>query len=560
MESMTRREFLGATAAGAATVLGGCAPLSPALKQDLPFDVVIAGGTVIDGTGAPGRIIDLGVKNGRITALDLLGKAHAARVINASGLTVVPGFIDIHSHVDVDLFVAPKAESKVRQGVTTEVSGMDGDSPAPLGGPEVQRRLGDFREAFGFDCPYRDMDGFFRLLEQKGSAQNLISFIGLGTIREVVVGMDDRPATEDEIKQMQREVLRAIEHGCMGTSTGLEYTPGSFASPAELARVVAVVPEAYRIYATHMRNEADQLLEAMQEAITIARDAGARLQVSHLKAQNKRNWSKGERALRLLDEALASGLDVHADRYPYIAFSTGLSALFPLWVREGGTERFLGRLREPNTRARAREDVEKKVGGLGSWDSVLISSVDQENHKKYQGKTAAQIATEEGTDPFDVVTDLILTENARPGMVGFGMDEPGTELILSWKNTMVASDGAAYSPSRPTSQPHPRSYGTFPRAIAHYQRERKILSLPEMIRRMTSLPASKLGLKDRGVLAVGKAADIVVFDYANVQDRATYIAPHAFPAGIPYVLVNGVPVVDNNVQTEALPGRVLRSS
>jgi N-acyl-D-amino-acid deacylase len=322
------------------------------------------------------------------------------------------------------------------------------------------------------------------------------------------------------------------------------------------------VPAPYRIYATHMRNEDNFVLEAIDEAITVARNSGASLQVSHLKAQNKSNWPKNAKAIEMLEKALAEGMNVHADRYPYIAFNTGLANLFPLWCRDGGSEKFIGRLNDPVELAKIKPEVLKKVDGLSSWDSVLISSVHSSKNKVYQGKTILQLSQEYNADPFDFTVELLKEEKGGVGMVGFGMDEPGTELILSWKNTMVASDAGSAAPWGPgsSSRPHPRSYGTFPRAIAHYQRERKIVTLPEMIRKMTLLPAQKLGLKDRGIIAEGKAADIVLFNYETIQDRATFLDPHQFPVGIPYVIVNGIPVIENGLNTGALPGRILRSA
>ena len=558
----TRREFLAAGAAtGAGLALGGCSAPGVSISSRPTFDLIVRGGTLLDGTGAAARTGSVGVRDGRITALgEIPPGASASRVIDASGLHVCPGFVDIHSHVDTSLIRDPRAESKVRQGVTTEASGMDGSSAAPLGGPELGQTLEQFRTETGFECPYRDMDGYLSLLERQGTAQNLVTYVGLGTIREVVVGLDDRRASSDEMERMRREVRRAIEQGARGVSTGLEYTPGSFASSAELAQVVAAAPEPYRVYATHMRNESDTLLEAIGEAIGIARDSGARLQVSHLKAQNRTNWPKQREALDLLEKARRDGMDVHADRYPYLAYSTDLTALFPLWSRDGGTEKFLARLQDPGTLARIREAVLAKVEGLGSWESVMITSVVSEEAKLYQGQRINEIASLKRVDPFDFTVDLLLREKARVGMVGFGMNEEGTEMVLAWEYAMVASDAGAYAPSRSTSRPHPRAYGTFPRAIAVYQKERKIVTLPEMIRKMTSLPAMKLGLADRGVLAVGKAADLVIFDERTIRDRATYVDPHQFPDGIPWVIVNGVPVVDGGKQTDALPGRILRST
>lgn len=554
---VSRRHFLGIlVSSGAIAVLPGCTPSRISSRPGL--DLLIVNGTLIDGTGSEGQRADVGVRDSRIVAIGQLSDATATRRIDAAGLIVVPGFIDIHSHTDLSLFKDPLAPSKVRQGVTTEVSGQDGDSPGPIGGVGMERTLQSFSEEYGFECPYRDMKGFFTLLESRGTAQNIVSMVGLGTLRGVAVGYDDRPASSEEMKAMEQAARLAVEQGCWGASTGLEYTPGSFASTEELSQVLRAVPARHRLYATHMRNEDNRVIEAVEEAITIARNADARLQVSHLKAQNKANWPKQERTLRLLEEALASGLDVHADRYPYVAFNTGLENLFPLWSRDGGTQKFLDRLNDRSLHERLKSEVLRKVEGLGSWEAVLISSVKHEESKKYQGKTLQQIASEEAVDPYEITVAMLQREGGDVGMVGFGMDEPGTEMVLAWKNTMVASDAGAHSPGD-GSWPHPRSYGTFPRAIAYYQRERKITTLPDMIRKMTSLPAEKLGLKGRGTVAEGNAADIVVFDYNKIADRSTYTNPHQFPDGIPYVFVNGVAVVNNGVQTPATPGVVLRA-
>lgn len=554
-----RRSFLVALAtAGAGALVAGCGSSQPSVDARPSLDLLIRNGSVINGTGSDAVLADVGVRGDRIIAVGQLSDATASRVIDARGLMVVPGFVDIHSHTDESLLRFPRAESKVMQGVTTEVGGQDGDSPAPLGGPTLVGRLEAFKDDYGYECPYRDMDGFLSLLERNRTAQNIVMMVGLGTVRGTVVGMDNRPATRDEILAMQREVALAVEQGCWGASTGLEYTPGSFASKEELAEVMTAIPGRLRLYATHMRNEDNRVLEAIEEAIAISEGSGARLQVSHLKAQNRANWPKQQPALDLLDAAIASGVEVHADRYPYIAFSTGLQNLFPIASRDGGNERFVSRLKDPATLATLRPAVLKKVDGLGSWESVMISSVKGDDAKKYLGKTVKEISAQEGVDPFEFVVDLLVKENAGVGIVGFGMDEAGTELVLKWKNSMVASDGGAYSPASQT-RPHPRAYGTFPRAIRVYALDRKIVPLPEMIRKMTSLPAGKIGLADRGVIAEGKAADIVVFDPATVRDEATYTDPHRFPSGMPYVIVNGVDVVRDGRQQDVLPGRVLRS-
>ncbi len=547
----TRRTFLHTSASiGAGALLAGCAP-GVFLSHRPQFDLLIKGGRVIDGTGSAETLADVGIRDGKIIAVGIIDSVDAARVLDAKGYHVVPGFVDIHSHTDGAILRLPTADSKLRQGVTTEVGGADGGSRAPRN----LRQEADEEET----VTYTDMDGFFSLLQKQGSAQNFASMVGLGTIRRKVVGMDNRPATREEIDAMKREVRLAIEQGCCGVSTGLEYTPGSFASTEELWEVTNAAPEPYRLYASHMRNEDNTLFEAISEAISIARNSGARLQISHLKASYKVNWYKQEIALRMMDDAIAEGIETHCDRYPYIAYQTGLANLFPLWSRAGGTEQFMIRLKDRTIVERIKPETLRKINGLGSWNSVMITSTRLEEHKTYIGKTIEQITTALSVDPFEFAVDLMIKENGSVGMVGFGMDEEGTEMVLRWKNTIISSDGGAYSPAS-KANPHPRTYGTFPRAIAYYQKERNVCSLPEMIRKMTAMPAEKIGLTDRGVIAPGKAADIVLFDYAALKDTATFLNPHQFPSGMPYVIVNGAFAVDNNTITGTLAGTVLRSN
>ena len=543
---MKRRTFLYSTGAGISGLVIGCGP-SMSIAARNQFNLIIKNGTVVDGTGTAGITADIGIRDGIIRAIGKLETASADRIIDASGRTVVPGFVDIHSHTDGSILRLPTADSKLRQGVTTEVGGQDGDSVAP------RKKMAEGEERL-----YTDIDGFFNHLQEKGSAQNLATMVGLGTIREVIVGEDNRPATSEEMEAMKVEVRKAIERGCCGVSTGLEYTPGSFASTEELWEMMKAAPEPFRLYASHMRNEDNTLLEALDEAIRICRNSGARLQVSHLKAQNKSNWHKQEITIKMMEAAIAEGIETHCDRYPYVAFQTGMANLFPLWSRDGGTEKFIERLRDPETLAKIKPETTRKVEGLSSWDAVMITSTRGDETKEYIGKTVLQITAGLNVDPFEFVVDLMIKENASVGIVGFGMDEAGTETVLRWKNSIVASDGGAYSPAS-RSNPHPRTYGTFPRAIAYYQKERNVCSLPEMIRKMTSMPAAKIGLKDRGIIAEGKAADIVIFDYNTIKDNATFLNPHQFPTGMPYVIVNGVAAVDNNEITGKLPGKVLRS-
>jgi N-acyl-D-amino-acid deacylase len=563
MKKISRRKFVHAS-----SLLG----LSLGLFNDMyagkiflssrKFDILIKNGYVIDGSGKKEFLADIGIKDGKILKIGKIDSTEAENIIDAKGLKVVPGFIDIHSHTDSDLILNPKAESKIRQGVTTEITGQDGFSWGPLGGPELSRTLKNFKEEYGEDITWRTLGEFIDNFSARKFSINLTSMIGLGTVREFIIGYDDRPAAAHEIKLMRDEVLRAINEGAVGLSTGLEYTPGSFASTEELIELCKASPMKSRLYSTHMRNEDNTVLEAVDEAIRIAKESSSRLLISHLKVSGKPNWYKVDALLEKIDKAVSEGLDVHADRYTYVAYHTGLDALFPLWAREGGTEKFIKRLNDKELLKKMKEHSEKKVSNLdGDWDGVLISSVGKEELKNYQGSTIKRIADESGQDYFETAVKIILDSENRTMMMGFGMEESSTEKILAHPRVMIASDAGSHAPYPPMDRSiaHPRAYGTFPRAIAKYVRERKICSLEEMIRKMTSMPADKLGFSDRGILAEGKTADIVIFDYKTIQDKATFTEPHQYPEGIPHVIVNGESVIYNGEHTGAMSGKVIKS-
>ena len=531
-------------------------------KGERKLDLIIKNGSIIDGTGGKEYTTDIGIKDGKIVEIGNLFHEETLETVDAKGLKVSPGFIDIHSHTDSDLILNPKAESKIRQGVTTEITGQDGFSWGPLGGPELERTLANFKEEYGENLTWRSIGEFLDYFSSRKFSVNLASLVGLGSVREFVVGLDDRKASSSELKQMQMEVLKAINEGAVGVSTGLEYTPGSFASTEELIELCKAAPQAYRLYSTHMRNEDNTVLEAIDEAITIAKESDSRLLISHLKVSGKSNWHKAHEALAKIDKAAEDGLEVHADRYTYVAYHTDLSSLFPLWSRDGGTEKFIERLKDSGSLKKIKEYSEKKVSNLdGDWDGVLISSIGKDELKNSQGKTIKQIAQESGEDNFDAAVKLICDSDNRVMMMGFGMEENSTEKILAHPRVMISSDAGSHAPYPPMNKSiaHPRAYGTFPRAIAKYVRERKICSLEEMIRKMTSMPADKLGLKVKGRLAEGNAADVVIFNYDKIQDKATFTDPHQYPEGIPYVLVNGEIVIKNGEHTGALPGKVIKS-
>ncbi len=564
MKKINRRKFIQSTSLlGASGLVLGFTNYRNIFMRSNGFDVLIKNGNVIDGTGKKEFISDVGIKDGKIAAMGNLFESDADLIIDAKGLKIVPGFIDIHSHTDTNLILNPKAESKIRQGVTTEITGQDGFSWGPVGGPELDINLKNFKEEYGEELSWRTLKGFLDNLSSRKFSVNLATLIGLGTIREFIVGLDDRPASSDELKRMRNEVEKGIKEGAIGISTGLEYTPGSFASTEELIELCKAAPKDFRLYSTHMRNEDNTVLEAIDEAIKIAKESGSDLLISHLKVSGKSNWYKADEALAKIDKAADEGLEVHADRYTYVAYHTNLSNLFPLWARDGGTEKFLERLKNSSDLSKMKEYAEKKVANLdGEWDGVLISSVSKDELKeKYQGKTIEKISGEEGKEGFDAAVEIILQSENQVMMMGFGMEEKSTEKILAHPRVMIASDAGAHAPYPPMNKniAHPRAYGTFPRAIAKYVRERKICPLEEMIKKMTSMPADKTGFTDRGRLQEGKCADVVLFDYEKIKDKAEFTNPHQYPEGIPYVIVNGKVVINNGEHTGEMPGKVLRS-
>lgn len=556
--SISRRKFIKSTSllTIAAGTIGGTSSIIAQLGNS-SFDILIKNGFVIDGTGSSEFPADIGISNGKITAIEnygILNDDSALRIIDAKGLKVTPGFIDIHSHTDTSLFINPNAESKIRQGVTTEVAGQDGSSVAP-------RKLRTTDDEYETERKqWQSFNDFFALLEENKTAVNFVTFVGQGTIRGYVVGPDDRPASREEIEQMKNLVIESLEQGVFGVSTGLEYTPGSFASTEEITELCSVMKKHGGIFATHMRNEDDRVLEAIDEAITIGRGAGIPVNISHLKLQGKANWHKIDKAFDLIENANRSGLPVTMDRYPYTAFSTGLANLFPLWSRDGGTERFLQRLNDKNELPKLKEHVLSRVESLSSWDAVLIAGVSKAENKPYEGKTIQQIVSKTGEDAFEFTRRLLIEENGRVSMCGFGMSEENTKRILAHPLCMVASDGGARATYGKLSEgsPHPRTYGTFPRFLGRYVRENKIVSLPEAIRKITSFPADTLGIPDRGIITKGMYADVVCFNYDTIIDKADYVNPHQYPQGINYVLVNGKIVISNGDHTNALPGKVLR--
>jgi N-acyl-D-amino-acid deacylase len=520
------------------------------LRSRAGVDLIIRNGTVFDGTGAPGRELDVVIANGRVVSIVRHAAEKGITEIDAKGLAVAPGFIDIHSHGDGNLWDDPRAESLVRQGITTIVVGQDGSSPVPRAGRE---------EDDGSRHRFMRFTEYWKALDALHPSVNVASMVGLGTIRGVVVGGDDRKATDSEIARMLTFVTQALADGACGVSTGLEYTPGAFAPREELIALCKPLAARRLPYATHMRNEDDQLIEAIDEAIAVARGAGCPLQISHLKTQGPRNWSKLDTAFARVASARAAGCDAAFDRYPYIAYQTGLTNLFPVWSRDGSTDAFLARLINPSTADRIRRETEGKVELIGGWDNVMIANVVNADDRAAEGARVEAYAAAKGIPPYDMAMTLLQHSHGNVGMVGFAMSEENLDRILAHPQGMVCSDGGSFAVDGPTRRghPHPRGLGTFPRILGRYVRERKALRLEQAINKMTALPASRIHLRDRGRLAPKMAADVVVFDPAIVSDTATYPDPFLYPVGISTVVVNGAIALRDGQRTEQHTGRAL---
>jgi len=523
------------------------------------YDLLIKGAIIVDGTGNPRSWGDVAVVEGRIAALGHLKSARARRAIDASGLVACPGFIDIHTHSDATLLVNPRADGKVRQGVTLEVVGHCGYSLAPLYGEAVEMAT-DALSQHDLELSWRTVGEYLGAVEHRGIALNFATVVGHGCLRVGAMGHVRRPPTRDELDLMKRRLSLALAEGAFGLSTGLVYPPSSYAAPEEIIDLARVLAYHGGIYFTHLRNESAQLLEAVREAIRVGEEAGVPVQICHHKVIGEPNWGKVVETLRVIDQARLRGVDITLDQYPYTASATSLTVIIPGWAQEGGKETLLNRLRDPELRARLREEVEENQRRIGGWARLRVSSVQSAANKQYEGLSIEDIAERRGACPVDVALDLILEERGNVGCVRFGMHEDDVRTVMRHPAVMVGSDGRALAVDGPLSvgKPHPRSYGTFPRVLGKYVREEEVLTLEDAVRKMTSLPAARLGLWDRGLLRPGFWADIVLFDPSRVRDRATYDNPHQYPEGIHWVLINGVPVVDEGEHTGALPGMVLR--
>ncbi len=558
----TRRQFLQTSAKGALFVgAGGPQIIMQGCTGNTKYDLIITGGVVYDGIGNPGREVDIAIRDDRIVLIgENLRRNRAARIIEVDSMAVSPGFIDMHTHTDIGLLANPLAESHIRQGITTEISGNCGSSPFPLADEIYEEMKKVVRNEYDIDLDWRDINGFFSRLEKKGMALNYVTLLGQGDLRGKVVGFDDRPATPEQINQMKTILEENMKAGAWGLSTGLEYAPGSYATTEEIIELCHVVAASNGIYATHMRDEGDTLLEAMDEAIRISRETGVSTQISHFKVAYPRNWHKIEAAIEKLDKAREEGLPVMADRYPYIAGSTGLSLYFPLWARQGTTKDFIARLKDPDLDEKLRTYSREQGEKLGSWENVRICSVATDKNRHLEGKNILEAAAEADKDTYDFMRDLLIEEDNQVNMIIFMMKEENLQRILAHPLVSIGSDGSAVAPYGvlQKGKPHPRFYGTFPRVLGKYVREEKIMTLPEAIRKMTSVPADKFGFSGRGRIGEGYYADLVIFDPGRVTDRATWEDPHQYPDGIEYVIVNGQVAVEGGETTGVMAGRILK--
>ena len=551
-----------------AALLAGVASLAARAAQGAaPFDLLLLHGRVVDGAGGPWFRADVGIRGDRIAAIGDLAGASGRTRLDVAGQVVAPGFIDMLGQSETSLLVDPRGASKLMQGVTTELTG-EGSSAGPVN----DRMIADdapLHARYHLTIDWRTLGQYLtRLNDRTRPAINLGSFVGAGGVRNYVIGRADRPATPAELAAMKQEVARAMEEGAFGLSSSLQYVPDRFASTAELVELARVAAAHGGIYITHQRSESARIFESLDEIFAIAEQANVPAEIFHLKTAYRANWGRMPAVLQRIHDARGRGLDITADQYPYTRAANNLDACLPLWVREGSKAQMLARLKDPALRERIKQDMadpdatswENQWYGSGGGDGVLLIDVTAPALRQYEGLTLAEIGRRLGKDPRDVVADFVVEDNAESMVVISIMQDADVETALKDPLVSVGTDFEARAEDGPMSESksHPRAWGSFPRILGHYVRDEKLLPLEEAIRKMTSQPATRVGLRDRGVLRPGMAADVIVFDPARVRDVSTYDNPTHYAEGITHVIVNGQVEVRDGKFTGARAGRALR--
>src|SRR5215472_14275323 len=530
-----------------------------------PFDIIVRNGHIIDGTGSPWYSGDLGIRDGKIAAIGNLVSAASTRTIDAHGLVVAPGFIDMLGQSELTVLVNPRLPSKIFQGITTEITG-EGESVAPLNDAIIKADHLSY-EHLKITPDWRTLRQYFARLERQGLGINLASYVGATQVRRMILGDDKRSPTAAELEQMKALVRDAMHDGAVGVSTSLQYAPAPYATTDELIALAGEASKFGGVYATHMRSEGSSITAAIDEAIRIGREGHIPVEIWHIKAAGKPQWGQMPAIVAQIEKARASGVDISANTYAYPAWFNSFSAFIPPWAHDGGDAKLVERLKDPALRARIRQEMQTPSD---DWDNewqeipgpeaILVSVVQNPQLLPLQGKTVAQIATLWNKDPFDTIFDLLIQDNAFTEVAVFGMSEPDVALALEQPWVSIDNDSQGTAPDGLLGQehPHPRAYGTFPRILRKYVRQEHKLKLEDAIRKFTALPAQRMRLSDRGVLKAGLWADVVIFDPETITDRATFENPNQLSEGMKYVLVNGVSVIDNGKATNALPGKVLR--
>jgi len=535
-----------------------------ASNQPQAFDLIVRGGTVYDGTGGAGRRVDVAIRGDRIAGLGDFSNAAASTIVDATGLAVSPGFINMLSWSTESLLVDGRSQGEIRQGITTQIFG-EGSSMGPLNG-DMKKRMVEQMGDLKYEITWTTLSEYLRDLERRGVSQNVASFLGATTVREHVIGLEDRKPTPAEMQAMREIVRREMEAGALGIGSSLIYAPAFYATTDELIELCKVAATYRGKYISHVRSEGNRLVEAVEELIRISREAGIPAEIYHLKAAGQANWPKISRVIAIVEEARRKGLKITADMYTYTAGATGLDASMPPWVLDGGYDEAYKRLRDPAIRKKIAHAIrtpskawENLFLAAGSPERVLLVEFKSEALKPLTGRTLAEAARLRGEDPIDTIMNLVLEDRSRVGTVYFMMSEDNLRRQVGLPWVSFGSDAASMAPELPftRSSAHPRAYGNFARLLGRYVREQKVIPLADAIHRLSGLPAASLELRDRGLLKEGMFADVVVFDPATIADRATFEKPHQYAEGVRHVIVNGVPVLKDGEHTGAKPGRAL---